>query len=91
MLDQIPFETLGIGSGWFLVGVFVLLIYRGNLVPRSTHEDALHDRDEWRAESRIKDAQIAEQNKQLGHMAEVGQTVEAVMRAIQQPTARGGE
>lgn len=90
MLDQIPVESLGIGAGWFLVGMFVLLIFRGMLVPRSTYEDALHDRDEWRAESRIKDAQIIEKDTQLRHLAEVGETVEAVMRAIQQPT-RGGE
>ena len=49
--------------------------------------DIRHDRDEWRAESRLKDAQIVEQNKQLDHLEAVGHAVDAVMRAIQKGAA----
>jgi hypothetical protein len=48
-----------------------------------------HDRTEWRAESRIKDAQMAEKDtqaaerdKQLAAMSSVATTVEAAMNAI---------
>ena len=73
-----------------LVALFVILIATGWLVPRKTLKDVEHDRDEWRAESRIrdqqiavKDEQIAEKDKQLGHMAEVGRMVQSIMGAIQ--------
>jgi hypothetical protein len=67
---------LGVGSGWALAAYFMRLVYVGKLVPA-------HDRDEWRAESRIKDTQIAEKDKQLDHLKEVGHAVNAVMRAVQ--------
>lgn len=48
-----------------------------------------HDRQEWRAESRIKDAQnvekdeqIREKDVQLRHMAELGRTLDSVLTAI---------
>jgi hypothetical protein len=58
-------------------------------VPRSSLDDALHDRDEWRAESRVKDAQMAAKDdqldtkdEQLRHLAEVGETQKALLNAI---------
>lgn len=83
LIEGVPPELLGIGAGWLLVCLTVLAIMRGLLVPRSTLNDAIHDRDEWRAESRLKDAQIAEKDKQLEHMGEVGRTVNAVLAAMQ--------
>ena len=83
MIDGIGLPQVGLGSGWALLAVVVFFIIRGQLVPRRTHDDALHDRDEWRAESRIKDAQIAEKDLQLRELSQVGRAVEAVMRAIQ--------
>lgn len=56
-LIGIPLEVLGPAA---LCGVFVLLVFTGQLIPRKTHDEAVHDRNEWRAESRIKDQQIAE-------------------------------
>ena len=70
-------------GGWSLAIYFMRLVYRGQLVP-------VHELNEWRAESRIKDqqitvkdGQIAEKDKQLGHMAEVGRMVQSIMGAIQ--------
>lgn len=89
MVDGISLGTVGIGSGWALVAVCVVLIFRGQLVPRRTYDDKVHEANEWRTESRIKDQQIvkkdeqlAEKDKQLGHLAQVGLTVEAIMRAV---------
>lgn len=56
-----------------------------------------HDRGEWRAESRIKDAQMAEmstqlteKDRQLSSLASIGDTVESLVIALRQ-TAAGGE
>lgn len=88
-IDGIGLPQVGLGSGWALVAVVVVLIYRGALVPRKTHDDVVHDRDEWRAESRIKDAQISEKDTQLsekdtqlGHLGEVGRNTLAIMQSI---------
>ena len=62
--------------------LFVLALGRGWIVTRREANDIRHDRDEWRAESRLKDAQLAEKDKQLGHMGEVGRTVDHVMRSL---------
>lgn len=43
-----------------LCGLFVLLVFTGLLIPKRTHDDVVHDRNEWRAESRVKDQQITE-------------------------------
>lgn len=82
MIDGIGLPQVGLGSGWALVVLVVILILRGDLVPRRTYDDKVHDGNEWRAESRIKDAQLAEKDKQLGHMAEVGRTVDHIMRSM---------
>lgn len=69
-------------AGWVLVAGFVTAMWRGKVVPRTSLDDALHDRDEWRAESRIKDQQLAEKDEQLSHLAEVGETQKAVLSAL---------
>lgn len=85
---MIPWPQVGVGSGWLFVGIGVWLIFKGHLVPRSTYDDALHDRNEWRSESRLKDAQISEKDTQLRHMAEVGKLTESILTAVR--NAQGG-
>lgn len=80
--DMIPWPQIGVGSGWLFVGVCVWAIISGRLVPRTTHDDAIHDRNEWRSESRLKDSQIAEKDLQLRHMAEVGKLTESILTAV---------
>lgn len=53
--------------------------------------------DEWRAESRTKDEQLAEKDRQLAekdrqlaHLAEVGRTVDAIMRSLKAGPPAGG-
>lgn len=94
LIDGVPPELLGIGAGWLIVSLFVIALLRGNLVPKRTVdrmetgyqrqlEDAHHDAGEWRTEGRIKDQQIAEKDTQLGHLAEVGETVKQLARGLQ--------
>lgn len=82
MIDGVGLPQVGLGSGWALVAVFVILVFRGSLVPRRTYDDMVHDRDEWRTESRVKDQQIQVKDEQLGHLGEVGRTVDHIMRAL---------
>lgn len=83
MMDAIPPGLLnGAGVIALLVGLFWMLA-SGRLFTRRQYDDKAHEANEWRAESRVKDAQIAEKDEQLRHLAEVGNTVDAVMRAIQ--------
>lgn len=84
MIESVSLGTLGIGSGWALVALFVITIIRGGLVPRRTYDDKIHEAQEWRTESRLKDQQIAEKDAQLGHLAEVGRTIEKVFRTQQE-------
>lgn len=77
----IPLATLTPSA---LLGICILAIITGRLVPRRTYDDKVHEANEWRTESRLKDAQIAEKDEQLGHLAEVGRTVEQLARGLQQ-------
>ena len=47
-----------------IAGLAVMLVLTGYLIPKRTHDDVTHDRDEWRAESRVKDQQILELTEQ---------------------------
>lgn len=58
------------------VAVIFWLVVTGRLVPRKTHQDALNALAK-------KDEHIAEQNVQLGLLAEVGRTVEQLARGLQ--------
>lgn len=90
-------DGLGVVS---LVAVFGLLLAVGRLYTKgqvdrmekaanAAIEKAEHDRDEWRAESRIKDtqlsakdAQITEKDKQLRAMGEVADLQHDVLSAL---------
>lgn len=84
-LDGIPVEVLGIGSGWTLVAVFVVLIYRGQLVPRKQYEDKEHEANEWRTELRLErqtNHELVEQNNLL--LRDVAPAMTAFMASLQQ-------
>lgn len=90
MIEGVP---VGFLDGISIVGLVVLLgvaLARGWIVTAREHATVIHDRDEWRTESRIKDQQlhvrdeeISEKNEQLRHLGEVGRTVHAIMQALQ--------
>lgn len=96
-MDYLPPGLLeGIGITGLVVALFWLLS-SGRLTTRNVVDRIEHDRDEWRTESRIKDQQIQEQaeqiktkDTQLAHLAEVGRTVDAIMRALKSGPPSGG-
>lgn len=83
--ESLPWPAITAASGgWALLAIAVWAIISGRLVPRSVLDDALHDRNEWRAESRIKDQQIAEKDNQLAHLRQVGETQIAAWRKVRE-------
>lgn len=82
-MDAIP---PGLLNGLGVVAVVLLmgwLVVTGRLVPRRTYDDKAHEAAEWRAESRIKDQQLAVKDEQLRQLSEVGAVMNAVLRAVQ--------
>ena len=92
-MDQLPWSQIGSGSGWVACIVLASLIVRafikGDLYGRPAMEREQHEANEWRTESRIKDQQLLEKDIQLRHMAEVGKTVDAIMRSIHRNAQSG--
>lgn len=83
-MDGIPIAAIdGIGVVGLVI-VFAFGLATGRLFTKRQYDEVIHDRDEWRAESRLKDAQIAEKDRQLEHMEQVGRTVEQFTRGLQQ-------
>lgn len=83
----------GLFEGVGVVGIVLLvfwLLWSGRLVTKRELDNIAHDRDEWRAESRIKDQQLQIKDDQLDHLAEVGRTVDSILRAIKRGTDQGG-
>lgn len=90
MIDSLP---PGLFDGMGVVGVVLLvgwLIMTDRLVTRRRLEDQQHETNEWRTESRIKDQQIAVKDEQLQHLAEVGRTIDMIMRALPRAADREG-
>lgn len=83
----IPLSALAPGA---IAGIACLLVLTGRLVPRRTYDDEVGRANQWMAEARIKDQQIAEKDTQLAekdvqlrHMGEVGQTMRLVLSSLQ--------
>lgn len=66
-----------------LCGLFVLLVFTGQLIPKRTHDEVVHDRNEWRAESRVKDQQVVELQEQNAKMLNAfGPTLTDFLRSL---------
>jgi hypothetical protein len=89
MLDGFP--LIGVPG---IVGILFILFFpylqmaRGKLVPRSTLEDVIRDRDQWRAahevseKARELDAETsANASAQVGDLLELARTTDAFIRA----------
>lgn len=90
VFDGIP---IGFIDGLGVVGVIVILgwmLASGRLYTRRQYDEAIHDRDEWRTESRIKDQQIAEKDTQIRHMSDGFGLLGSVTTAIQSLANSGG-
>lgn len=89
-MESIPWDGFGIGSGWALAALAVYALIRGQLVPRKTVEDIIHDRDEWRAAHRISEAARVEGEGHWRTMSETARTLEQFMREVQDRHGLGG-
>lgn len=85
MIEGLPWGAwLGIaGTGWALAASCVWLVYRGELVPRRTLEDATHDRDEWRAAHRISEAARLEIQERMVVVTEMATMLSQFAREMQ--------
>lgn len=81
-MDSLPPFLLDGSVSAFIGIVVVWAIISGRLVPRRTFDDQVHEANEWRTESRLKDQQIAEKDTQLRSLAEVARTVDRVLHAL---------
>jgi hypothetical protein len=76
-MDMLPLSFLD-GAGVVSIAALVIVAYmRGWVVTPREHDEALRA-------LKAKDAQIAEKDKQLGYLAEVGRTVEQFTRGLQE-------
>lgn len=99
-MDQLPLGTLGIGSGWALVALCVILVFRGKLHPQSTIDrmnadhvremtDLQHDRNEWRTAHRISETARQVAADQVDELLEHARTTDAFIRSLPHPAREG--
>lgn len=74
----IPIGTL---TPSFLLGIVILAIVTGRLVPRRTMDDAIHDKNEWRTAHRISESSRAELVEMVEELLEYAKTTDAFIRA----------
>ncbi|NEA52444.1 hypothetical protein [Streptomyces sp. SID10815] len=84
MSEVFGFNPNGIGLGALLTLV-VLLILRGGLVPRRTHEDALADRDNWRQAFLESEAARKVEHEQTGELLELAKLGGHILTALPRP------
>lgn len=84
MVEEVWGIPLGELTAPTLLGIAIVLILRGSLVPRKTHDDIINDRNQWREAHRISEEARLAQTKQLDAVLEVGETVKNVMTALDQ-------
>ena len=72
MLDAVPWSTLGPAG---LLALAVLLIIRGDLIPRKHFDEMVADRDFWRELAQRKDVALDE-------MTEIARTSGRVLDAL---------
>jgi hypothetical protein len=77
-----------IGMLVLVLGIPYLQMARGKLVPRSTLEDAIHDRDEWRAAHRISETARQVHSDQVAELLEHARTTDAFIRSLPHPGGR---
>lgn len=76
-------------NGVGVVGVVLLVgwsVWTGRLVPRPTHEDIVHDRNEWRAAHRISETARQVAADQVEELLEHARTTDAFIRAFPRPS-----
>ncbi|WP_416476905.1 hypothetical protein [Streptomyces sp. LKA04] len=72
------------GAVGLLILVF-LSVVTGRLIPRKTHEDALADRDNWRAAYLESEAARKVEHEQTGELLEMAQISGRILTALPRP------
>lgn len=72
-------------SGWIVAAGLVI---SGFLIPRRTHKDIVHDRDEWRAAHRISETARQVAADQVDELLEHARTTDAFIRSLPRPDGR---
>lgn len=75
-------SDVGLGA---LLTIVVLLILRGGLVPRRTHEDVIADRDNWRQAFLQSEAVRKEEHDQTKELLELARLGGHILTALPQP------
>jgi hypothetical protein len=79
MFDGI--SLLGLTPAGLLL-ITVLMILTGRLVPKSTHEQTIKERDQWRAAYEVAELARSTQEAQTRELLEVAKTSTAVLTAL---------
>lgn len=87
MVDGLPLGQLGIGSGWALVAVFVIMMFRGAIVTRREHDNAVAALREQVTALTETNKHLAQQNSVM--LSSAMPTVNATLTALRQ-AAEGG-
>lgn len=74
-----------------LLGLAVLLLLFGRLVPRRTYDDIKEDRDRWQRAHKESEAARAELVANLNALLESSRTTESLIRSLHQPPPGGPE
>jgi len=88
MWTQVTSDTLFGGvpliglSAPVLLGLAVLFIMRGNLVPRSTLEDVKKERDEWRQSHSISETARIESMRQVDTLIEKSAHTDQILQHL---------
>lgn len=92
-MDGMPVNVAELGPwGLFLLLVFLVVrsVVKGDLVPRKTYEDTLHDRDMWRAAHMTSEAARQEerdQKRELLAYAKLGTHVVTSLPSVEENEA----
>lgn len=89
MLDLPWAALLGTGGPWALVGLAIVAVLSGRLVPASTVQLLMRRGDDYKAAWERSEEARRVQAEQLAQLREVGRTVEVVMQAALPASATG--
>lgn len=91
MLDGLGSLPLGALTPAGLLGLLIILIALGKLVPRRTMDDIVEDRNQWREAHRTSEEARVELQQQVQELLEHSRATDAFLRAIPLGVARARE
>ena len=89
MLDDVPWQALGVLTPSSLLGLAIWLILTGKLVPKSLYDVMVDAKNHWRSAAETLKDTNAVQARTIEKQTTVGESVIKVMDAVQE--ARDGD